>query len=231
MAYSRTICGRSLPIAQEPDARTSFSGDAGQAFNQGLRYERSRGEYRCGSGGHFQQAIVRKGEVTMVDFKALVPWRHSRSQPTAARADFFAPFVSFRREMDRIFERGFSGSALHPGQGSWHGVTPAIAIDENDKELVVTAELPGVSEKEIEVSLTGDVLTITGEKRSQREERYANSSYVERRFGSFSRSLRLPFEVKEQGVNAQFQDGVLTIRLPKPTELQKPARRIDARTV
>jgi HSP20 family protein len=167
----------------------------------------------------------------MVDFKALVPWRHSRSQAPAPREDFFEPFVSFRREMDRIFEQFFAGRALYPGQGRRHGVTPAIAIDENDKELVVTAELPGVSEKEIEVSLTGDVLTITGQTRSQREERYANSSYVERRFGSFSRSLRLPFEVKEQRVNAEFQDGVLTIRLPKPAELQKPARGIDVRTV
>ena len=167
----------------------------------------------------------------MVDFKALVPWRHGRSQAPAPRQDFFDPFVSFRREMDRIFEQFFAGSAPDPAQGGWHGVTRAIAIDENDTELVVTAELPGVSEKEIEVSLAGDVLTITGKKRSQREERYANSSYVERRFGSFSRSLRLPFEVKEQTVDAQFKAGVLTIRLPKPAELQKPARRIDVRTV
>jgi len=167
----------------------------------------------------------------MVDFKALVPWRHSRSQTPAPREDFFEPFVTFRREMDRIFEQIFSGSAPYPAPGNWHSVAPAIDIDENDKELVVTAELPGVSEKEIEVSLTGDVLTITGEKRSEREERYANSSYVERRFGSFSRSLRLPFEVKEQKVDAQFRDGVLTIRLPKPAELQKPARRIGIRTV
>jgi len=81
------------------------------------------------------------------------------------------------------------------------------------------------------VSLAGDILTIKGEKRSQHEEKNGDQTYMERRFGSFSRSLRLPFEAGEEKVDAQFSNGVLTVRIPKPTQLQRAVRRIDVRSV
>jgi HSP20 family protein len=170
----------------------------------------------------------------MVDFKALVPWR-GKSEAPARREDFYDPFVAFRREMERMFDDffdGFGGRALgSPLFGSWSGVTPSMDLNETDKELVVTAELPGLDDKDFEVTVSGDLLTLKGEKKAEREERNGDAHYVERRFGAFSRSVRLPFEVKEEKVDARYDKGVLTVRIPKPAELQRPARRIEVRSV
>jgi HSP20 family protein len=122
----------------------------------------------------------------MVDFKALVPWK-SRSEAPATRNDF-DPFVAFRREVDRAFEDFFSGSRT--GLASWQNLAPAVGINETDNELVITAELPGVSEKDIEVSLSGDVLTV------RRRPSMSNAKVM----ASFARSVRLPFEAKDGDV-------------------------------
>jgi HSP20 family protein len=165
----------------------------------------------------------------MVDLKSLVPWRDkNKLQTPAMRDDFFDPFVTFRREMDRMFD-GFFGSGLRQAQSTWHSLTPAVDVDENEKEIIVTAELPGVTEKDVEVGLAGDILTIQGEKHSQHEEKNGDSSYTERRFGSFSRVVRLPFETGEEQVDAKFGNGVLTVRIPKPAQLQRAVRRIEVR--
>jgi HSP20 family protein len=171
---------------------------------------------------------MHKGGVTMVDFKALVPWKNNRAQSPAPREDYFDPFVTFRREMDRMFDHFFDGFPGRAGNGSG-AIAPAIDLDETDKEMVITAELPGVTDKDIEVSLTGDVLTIRGEKKTETEEKKGGAYYTERRYGSFARSLRLPFEVKDEQVDAKFKDGVLTIRMPKPAELQSQVRRIEVK--
>jgi HSP20 family protein len=171
---------------------------------------------------------MHEGGVTMVDFKSLVPWKNNRSQPPALREDYFDPLVAFRREMDRMFDHFFDGFPGRTGNGPG-AIAPAIDLDENDKEMVVSAELPGVTDKDIEVSLAGDVLTIKGEKKTEMEEKKGGSFYTERRYGSFARSLRLPFEVKDEQVVAKFKDGILTIRLPKPAEMQSQVRRIDVK--
>ena len=163
----------------------------------------------------------------MVDFKALVPWR-SKAQTPAPRDDYFDPFVTFRREMDRMFDDFLGGSRAN--SGSWPTLTPAVGIDETEKELVITAELPGVTEKDVEVNLAGDVLTIRGEKKAEHEQRNGEGYYMERRFGAFTRSVRLPFEASDDNVQATFKDGVLTIQLLKPSELQKPVRRIEVKS-
>ena len=168
-----------------------------------------------------------------MDFKSLVPWRE-KSQTPATRDDFFDPFVAFRREMDRMFDDffnnfGFGGRSLRPLTGGWQGVTPTVDVAETDRELVVTAELPGLDQKDFEVTLAGDVLTIKGEKKAEQEQKEGDHYYMERRFGAFSRSVRLPFEVKDEKVEAKYEKGVLTIRVPKPTEAQKSVRRIEVR--
>jgi HSP20 family protein len=168
----------------------------------------------------------------MVDFKAILPWR-GKSQMPATQDDVRDPFLAFRREVDRMFDdffNGFGGRSLAPF-GAWRGLTPTMDLDETDKEIVVTAELPGLDEKDFEVTVSGDILTLKGEKKAERDERNGDAHYVERRFGSFSRSVRLPFEVKDEKVDASYDKGVLTVRIPKPAELQRPARRIDVRTV
>jgi HSP20 family protein len=168
-----------------------------------------------------------------MDFKSLVP-RREKSQAPATREDFFDPFVSFRREVDRMFDDffnnlGFGGRSLRPLIGGWQGVTPTIDVAETDREMVVTAELPGLDQKDFEVTLAGDVLTIKGEKKAEQEQKDGDHYYMERRFGTFSRSVRLPFEVKDEKVDAKYDRGVLTIRVPKPVEAQQAVRRIEVK--
>ena len=93
-------------------------------------------------------------------------------------------------------------------------------LTESDKEITITAELPGLDEKDFEVTVAGDLLTLKGDKKVEEEQRNGDSYHVERRYGSFSRSVRLPFEVQDQAVEAKYDKGVLTVRVPKPAELQ-----------
>jgi HSP20 family protein len=166
----------------------------------------------------------------MADLKALVPWRNNKSRTPATREDFFDSFAIFRREMDRMFADFFGDSGLRRAQFGWAVLSPAVDIDESDKEIVVSAELPGITEKDVEVSLAGDILTIKGEKRSEHEENNGDGVHMERRFGSFSRSVRLPFEAGNEQVDATFSNGVLTVRVPKPPQLQRAVRRIEVKT-
>ncbi len=159
---------------------------------------------------------------------SVVPWRES-SEP-AVRDDAHDPFTAFRREVDRMFDDFFTGSGTQAHR-SWSGlVNPTIDATETDQEVVITAELPGLDEKDFEVTLAGDLLTIKGEKKSAREESVAGTYFTERRFGSFSRSLRLPFEVKDEKIDATYQKGVLTIRVPRPAEAPSAVKRIEVKT-
>lgn len=166
----------------------------------------------------------------MLDFRSLVPFGQRSRQAPALGGDVRDPFAAFRREMDRLFEdfvEGFDGrnSALTP----WGTTTPQLDIHENEKEVVVKAELPGLDEKDFEVTLAGDLLTIKGEKRYEHDEKDGERHYVERRYGAFSRSVRLPFEAGEQDVSAEYDKGVLTVRIPKPAEAQNKVKRIEVK--
>jgi HSP20 family protein len=105
-------------------------------------------------------------------------------------------------------------------------------------ELLITADLPGVDEKDVEVTLSGDILTIKGEKEVEREEETEEGRYRERCIQVLSRSIKLPFEVKEEHIEADFDDGVLTvcvhkppevISVQKPPEVQETVRRIEVK--
>ena len=128
-----------------------------------------------------------------MNLKSLVPWKSNKSDLSTMRPELVDPLGAFRREVDRMFD-----SFLH-GSGSLFSATPAMDVAETDAEIVVTAELTGLSEKDLQVHLEGDVLTVSGEKKSQNEASNGDSHYVERRFGSFSRSVQLPF-VPEEGI-------------------------------
>lgn len=165
-----------------------------------------------------------------MNFGSLIPWR-DKSVP-ATRDDVADPFVSFRREVDRLFDDFFNGAgprglSVWPGESA--GLRPTLDVTDGDKEIVVTAELPGLDEKDFEVTLAGDILTIKGEKKAESENRNGDAYYVERRFGSFSRSIRLPFEAGNENIDARYDKGVLTITVPKPADAQRPVRRIDVK--
>jgi HSP20 family protein len=139
---------------------------------------------------------------------------------------FGDPFLSLHREVNRLFDetlRGlpeWSGDELPPSI-----VSTRMNVSETDSEITVTAELPGVSEKDVDVSLDDDVLAIRGEKRMEKKDEKESFHFVERAFGSFQRSVRLPYAVDPDKVEAKFENGVLTIRLPKSGQ-QERSRRI-----
>jgi HSP20 family protein len=157
-----------------------------------------------------------------MDFGSLMPWRERSSMAGTRRDNMPDPVVSFRREVDRVFDDVFNNFGRGPrGTGAdRRAVTPTIDVAEDEKEVVVTAELPELDEKDLEVTLSGDVLTIRGEKRAEQEESNGGASYMDHRFGSLARSIRLPFEVRDEKVDARYDKGVLTIRVPKPPEAQ-----------
>ncbi|TCT07220.1 heat shock protein Hsp20 [Tepidamorphus gemmatus] len=142
------------------------------------------------------------------------------------------PFAALHREVERVFEdfgRGWpSARALIGTAGA--GASPNVEIHETDTGLEVSAELPGVDEKDVEVTLSENVLTIKGEKRSEHEEKQNGRVFSERSYGSFQRSFALPFEVDASKVTATFDKGVLKVALPKSPEQEKKTRRIEVKS-
>lgn len=140
------------------------------------------------------------------------------------------PLGQLHREIDRMFDE-FIGSdrSVTAGEG---GIVMAPRMDmaETDDSIEITAELPGVDEKDLDVSVEGDVLTIKGEKKSESEEKKKDYHVVERSYGSFRRSIRLPGAVDPEKVGAVFEKGVLRVTLPKPEEAKQKRRRIEVKS-
>jgi HSP20 family protein len=139
------------------------------------------------------------------------------------------PFGSLFREVQKTFE-DFSQRTPLARFGS-DTLSPQIEIAEGKDAIEVTAELPGVDEKDLDVTLANGVLTIRGEKRTERDEQDKDMNWhlVERRYGSFSRAIPLPFDPDPAKVEAKFDGGVLHIRLPKPAEVAKKQQKIERR--
>jgi HSP20 family protein len=136
------------------------------------------------------------------------------------------PFTALRREMDRLFD-SFGRDVGWPAEGSRAAaMTPSIDVSESEGELKIDVDLPGVEEKDVDVAISDNVLTIKGEKKAEREEKKKDFHLVERSYGSFSRSLTLPFAVDPDQAKATFKNGVLSISLPKPPEVQAKAKKI-----
>jgi len=149
------------------------------------------------------------------------------------RAAATQPFFSLQREIDRLFEdftRGFPAMAGFAG-GNGNGSTmliPSTDVTETDKEIEITAELPGLEEKDVQVNFADGVLTIRGEKKAQTEAKDKNYRLVERSYGSFERSVALPDGVKAEDVKASIAKGVLTVTVPKPAPAQ--AKKIEVKS-
>lgn len=135
-----------------------------------------------------------------------------------------------RHEMNRLFDNFFTGFDL-----PWFGgnesrvLTPRVDVSESDQEIHIAAELPGLDEKDVEVTVTDDTLTIRGEKKEESERKEHNYHMMERSYGTFSRTLRLPFTVDAEQAKAVFRDGVLQITLPKPKGVQQRTHKIEVR--
>jgi HSP20 family protein len=155
------------------------------------------------------------------------------------------PIATLRDEMDRLFDDFFSGFPLMPFrrrrldvdpwrrfQGMFEATFPTVEVKERDKDYCITAELPGMDEKDIDVSLANGVLTLQGEKKQERTEGEEKGSYYvsERRYGSFQRSFRLPEDADPERIDAHFKNGVLEIVIPKSAEAQGKRKKISVKS-
>jgi HSP20 family protein len=161
----------------------------------------------------------------------LIPW--NKEQQLARKGEAYDPFLTLHREMNRLFDdvfRGFGsfgsfgrlGSPMMEGQFGW----PHIELNETDKAVTVSAELPGLSEKDVQVEIANGVLSIRGEKKAEHDN---GGRYSERYYGSFER--RIPLDgVHEDKAEANFRNGVLTVSLPKTEQASQNVKRIAINT-
>ncbi len=152
--------------------------------------------------------------------RSLIPFMFDTGFPTAR--SFADPFLQLHRDMNRLFDDALRGVESAGGSGFPPMSAPRMNVSETDDEIEVEAELPGVAEQDVRVELADDVLTIRGEKKAMHENK--NVHMVERSFGSFSRSIRLPYPVNPEQVHAEFDHGVLTVTLPKSATQEKVHR-------
>ena len=142
------------------------------------------------------------------------------------RFEEWNPFLVLRNEMDKVFDNFFQGFDMEPS-GKTPGVfQPKVNVTDGEKEITVSVEVPGMDEKDIELSLTKDALTIKGEKKEEKEEKGKNFHRMERSYGSFSRTLPLPVEINTDKAEADYKKGVLTIVLPKTEKAVKETKKI-----
>jgi HSP20 family protein len=127
---------------------------------------------------------------------------------------------SLQGDMNRLFDRFFEGRTPNGGGRRW---IPAMDLVETEDALVLRGDLPGMNEDDVDIEIKDNVLTVSGERKSENEEKGEGYHRVERAFGSFSRSLNLPQGIDPEKVEASFDNGVLEVRIPKPAEA-KPTR-------
>jgi HSP20 family protein len=169
--------------------------------------------------------IKRKEKIMSV--RDLIPWGRGNGNqvPSLLRDPDRDPFLSLHREVNRLFDDVFRGfDSRLPTFGSSFGAGwPNIEVSDSEKELRISAELPGMDEKDVEVLLEDGVLTLRGEKHSETED---DRQFSERFYGRFERRIPLGYEVEEDKVNASFKNGVLSVTLPKTEKAQRNAKRI-----
>jgi HSP20 family protein len=158
-----------------------------------------------------------------MDMKTLMPWSRDRTLPGQRLEALGSPFLALHREMNRLFDDFFRGTdlpvSLHSG---WMTGWPNVEVSDTGKEIKVIAEVPGLEEKDLEITLHDDVLTLKGEKKGGSD----SPVYSEQWHGHFQRSLQLGTEVDPDRVTAEFENGVLTVTLTKRPEAQSHSKRI-----
>jgi HSP20 family protein len=149
-----------------------------------------------------------------------------RFRPFSPAVDPLRDFSEIQSEMNRLFD-SFFGRPSHLGAGMERVWAPAVDMYETKDELVVTADLPGLDEKDIHLSITGDMLTLRGERHWNQQVKQESYYRGERWFGKFERTLPLPVPVQADKVKASYRDGMLTVSLPKTEEIKPKEIKID----
>lgn len=166
----------------------------------------------------------------MAEAATKLPVKTETSPAPSRRVPEWRPFDNLRNQVDRLFrdfETGFLQSPFYRDiDNFWRRdlafpVTPAVDIVEKDHAFEITAELPGLDARNIELNVADDVLTIKGEKKEEKEEKTKDHHVSERRYGSFRRSVQLPSSIDAGKIEANYKSGILTVTLPKSAEAQK----------
>ena len=156
----------------------------------------------------------------------VIPWRRSQAVAPAWRA---ATLPTLLRDVDRLFEdvlRGFEPSRA----ANTPAFAPDLDVDETETEVRVTADLPGLEEKNVDVSVESDVLTISGERQAESTREEGGRRYTERSYGKFQRSIPLPENADVEKATASFAKGVLTVTVPKVADAPSKRRKIDVKS-
>ena len=161
-----------------------------------------------------------------MNMRDLIPWGRSEQTTPSRYRDEADPFITLHREMNRLFDDVFRSFDVAPfgsltGAGRTMG-WPSVEVSETDREVRITAELPGLSEKDVELMLDNGMLVLRGERKTESDDR--DRGYSERFYGRFERRIALPAGVEEDKVEARFDSGVLHVRLPKSPEAERGRR-------
>ena len=148
-----------------------------------------------------------------------------------------SPIQQFHHEIDRLFDQMFHGFGLAPFGSERRSprlsgsiLKPTLDLSASDKEYTVTVEIPGVDQKDVKLEIVNDTLTIHGEKKQEKEEKEKNYYRMERSFGAFQRVLSLPEDADQDGIEATFKKGVLTVTLPKKSMPKSGVRQIEVKS-
>ena len=152
-----------------------------------------------------------------------------KKEKTLSRQTEFDPFYSIQRSMNQMFDSFFHGNSLLDTMKSFTQTFPAVDIQDKGKKLIIKAEMPGMDIKDVDMRIHQNVLTISGEKKQESEDKSDNYYHVERNYGKFHRELRLPCTVEEDKIKAVYKHGVLKIELPKCRLDAKEAKRIEVK--
>lgn len=167
-------------------------------------------------------------------FKNLIPWKNKK-EVAHKNED---PFMSFHKELDTMFNHflrdfeapGFAFPSLNRFEKGWMK-EPDMDVNENEKEIRITADLPGIDEKDLDVSLEGNLLTVKGEKKEEKTSKQSRVHVTERHYGSFVRRITVPFDRIDSGkISASMKKGVLTVVLPKIKDRQEKQKKIAIQT-
>jgi HSP20 family protein len=187
-----------------------------------------------------------------MDIKKLVPWNWFKKEeeeesvanvpvkmkdsPSYYPAESGAanPLAQLHREVDKLFENAFRGFGLSPFQSDFFTpltpsglMKPHVDIGVTDKEYTITAEVPGVGEKDVKVEVANNTMTISGEKKQEKDEKEKNYYRVERSYGSFQRVLSLPEDANQEDIKATFKDGVLTIKMGRKALPKSEVKQVE----
>ncbi len=159
-------------------------------------------------------------------FKNLIKRPFSGESSVPVRKEEDNPFYALQRDINSVFDNFFKEFELAPFRQGFEGFSPKIDVIETDKEIKISAELPGMDEKDLDVSVNKDSITIKGEKKAEKEDKGKDYYRMERSYGSFCRTVPLPVEINVDKVEAKFNKGILNIVLPKTESALRETKKI-----